>query len=185
MNSYKKKLLMSFSILIMLTIIYSCTNFYMVTKSKAVTDTEKASQIENLKNENRYFILRSGGAGFWMKHIIIDSSKMLAQCVLDSVSNLHQFYINRGNSRTSYKPRDKYEEGIVTEVHFYIDDDTSANYGNYTLHLDKIKKIEIIQKNKKKTTMSYVLGGLGIAAGAYVVLSVIAVFAFIDSLGNL
>lgn len=164
MNSYKKKLLMSFSILIMLTIIYSCHHFYMVTKSKAVTNSQKASQIDSLKLDNRYFILHNGGESFWIRHIIIDSSKTIAQCVLDTVSDKHILYVSGGSKRDDYKAHDIYEKGIVTEVHLYIDDDTLIKYGKYILPLGKITKIEMIQKDKNRTTASYVLGGLGITA---------------------
>ncbi|MBL0357823.1 MAG: hypothetical protein IPP72_13460 [Chitinophagaceae bacterium] len=37
--------------------------------------------------------------------------------------------------------------------------------GNYKLPLDRINKIEVIEKDKKRTTNSYVGGGIGITLG--------------------
>lgn len=49
---------------------------------------------------------------------------------------------------------------MLNEVHFYITPDTVPKFGKYTLDLNKVQKIEVIEKDKKRTTGSYVLGGL-------------------------
>lgn len=49
---------------------------------------------------------------------------------------------------------------VLNEVHFHIQPDNTAVIGSYTLQLDKIQKIEVIEKDKKRTTNSHIFGAL-------------------------
>src|SRR5690606_4115334 len=62
---------------------------------------------------------------------------------------------------------------LLNEVHFFTAYDSNAVAGKYTLNLDKIQKIEIIEHDKKKTTNSYVIGAIGYTLGAMAVVSAI------------
>ncbi len=50
---------------------------------------------------------------------------------------------------------------VLTEVHLYIAQDTPLSMGSYTLALDRIGKIEVIEEDRKRTTNSYVSGAVG------------------------
>ena len=64
---------------------------------------------------------------------------------------------------------------VLSEVHFYIRTDTNVRAGgSYILDLAKVEKIEILVKDKGRTTRSYILGGVGITIGVVVVASIIA-----------
>ena len=68
----------------------------------------------------------------------------------------------------------KYQNpSVLNEVHMYIANDTLINKGSYTLSLDQIQKIEVIEKDKKRTTNSYVLGAIGATVGTIVLAAVI------------
>ena len=70
----------------------------------------------------------------------------------------------------------KYKDAFVlSEVHMYITNDTLLSKGSYTLSLDQIQKIEVIEKDKKRTTNSYVIGALGFTIGAIAVAGIIIV----------
>jgi len=59
----------------------------------------------------------------------------------------------------------KPEAAVLNEVHLYIPTDTTAkSQFAYTLPIDKIKRVEVVQKNNGRTIGSYVLGVVGIAA---------------------
>jgi hypothetical protein len=58
-------------------------------------------------------------------------------------------------------------------VHLYVAEDTLVNTGSYKLLLDQIQKIEVIEKDQKRTTNSYVIGALGYTLGAIAVAAII------------
>ena len=62
---------------------------------------------------------------------------------------------------------------VLSEVHFYIHPDNTAVLGQYTLALDKVKLIEVIEKDKARTTSSYVIGAIGYTLGAVAVVAII------------
>jgi len=57
---------------------------------------------------------------------------------------------------------------------FEIPDNNVKQGIDYTLMYNKIQKIEVLEKNKARTTRSYILGGIAIAAPflAIIILSV-------------
>jgi hypothetical protein len=63
---------------------------------------------------------------------------------------------------------------VLSEVHFYIPTDTTLQTGNpYTLDLSKVEKIEILEKDKSRTTRSYIGGAVGITLGVVAVAAII------------
>jgi hypothetical protein len=59
----------------------------------------------------------------------------------------------------------KADSVVLKEVHIYQKKDANTNTGNdYTLMYNNIQRIEGLEKNKTRTTISYVLGGIAIAA---------------------
>ena len=62
---------------------------------------------------------------------------------------------------------------VLSEVHLYISGDKLVSVGNYTLALDQIQKIEVIEKDRKRTTNSYVIGAIGFTLGAVGVAAII------------
>ena len=62
---------------------------------------------------------------------------------------------------------------LLNEVHFQIPPDSTAVIGPYTLQLDKIQRIEVIEKDKKRTTNSYVIGAFCYTLGAIALTAII------------
>jgi hypothetical protein len=63
---------------------------------------------------------------------------------------------------------------VLSEVHFFIPADSGLQAGNpYTLDLSKVDKLEILVKDKGRTTRSYILGGIGITMGVVAVAAII------------
>ena len=64
-------------------------------------------------------------------------------------------------------------------------DSTATTGNNYAFELSKVQKIEALEKDKDRTTNSYIIGGLAITAGiAVVVLSIRAALSNITILNN-
>ena len=70
---------------------------------------------------------------------------------------------------------------VLDEVHFYIQPDSVAVPGMYNLQLSQIQKIEVIEKDKKRTTTSYILGTIGITLGALALPILIYIAAYLIS----
>lgn len=150
-----------------------CHNFYKATPK---TVNEIADNYTTQQYNYRFFILRNGGSAYDMSNMILSEDKKFLKCHLDAVAPEHLLHVANGEKGSKrYKLR-KHEQSVLNEVHVYIPADSSAKIsGDYTLALDKVQKIEVIEKNKGKTTMSYVLGGLGLTVGAFAVVAVIAI----------
>ncbi|HET9824725.1 MAG TPA: hypothetical protein VFP87_05295, partial [Chitinophagaceae bacterium] len=63
---------------------------------------------------------------------------------------------------------------VVTEVHIYLNQTAAIDATkSLSLPLDQIEKIEVIEHDKLRTTVSYILGGVGITLGVITVAAVI------------
>ncbi len=159
-----------------LIIFSACNNYYKATRRTPVSSMEKAASIDSLKSENRYFILRSGSEEFYMKNILISADQKSVTCYLDTLAFNHQLHLVKGRGGNfKYRDNSPIDRQVLNEVHFYIPADSTAKLGQYTLAMDKIQKIEILEKDKKRTTNSYVIGGLGIALGTFALVTAIIV----------
>lgn len=152
-----------------------CHNYYMANRPKATQVSQKASIVDSLNKQGRYFILRSGSQAYYIDDIVLSDDRKIMQCTLDTLPNIHQLYLTRGRrGKMQYKVRDPVDMNVLNEVHFYIAPDNSLTAGAYTLQLDQVQKIEVIEKDRKRTTASYILGGLAIGVGATAAIGIIA-----------
>jgi hypothetical protein len=144
-------------------------NYYKIAKAPSAT---VSSAIKQLQSENRYFILHAGTNALYMTDLVLTDDEKLLQCRVDSLPNVHSLLL-RSNSRRYRKNTP--EQFVLSEVHIYIPTDTSAVAGsNYTFSLDRVQKIDPIEKDLAKTGRSYFLGGLGITIGIISVVGAIA-----------
>ena len=77
-----------------------------------------------------------------------------------------------------YKRNNENDLKVFNQVHIYVAPDTNIIAGNYVLQLSDIKKIELIKKDKAKTTASYVVGAIAIVGATALVIVGIAAVAF-------
>ncbi|QEC67668.1 hypothetical protein FRZ67_10325 [Panacibacter ginsenosidivorans] len=157
-----------------LTFITSCQSFYKVSKTPVAT-----AHTDSLvtANPQRYFVLRSGtspGKAYHMSNMVVSPDKRSITCMLDSLEPEHQLHLKNGRGGNMRYKINKPEKAVLDEIHLYIaNDDAIVAGSNYTLALDKVQKIEVLEKNKGKTTTSWVLGSIGYTVGAIVVVAVI------------
>lgn len=153
----------------------ACHNYYKATPSPAASTAEKAVSVDSLKLQNRYFILRNGSLSFYMNNIVLSDDKKSLTCDLDILPTNHQFHLVKGRkSKMMYRKNEAEDLLVLNEVHFYISKDPNTAIGKYTLPLDKVEKIEVIEKDRKRTTSSYVIGAIGYTLGAVAVVGIIA-----------
>jgi len=171
-NTMNIKTLYKFSAILLVAVIFlACKTFY---KANSFNPASSARTVDSLKNSNRYFILRNGEESFYIKNLQLSADKKTARCILDSLPVYHRLHLTKGlNGKMRYRRDNPTNAEVINEVHFYMPKDTNAALGNYTLHLDKINKIEVLQHDKKRTTNSYVLGAVGYTVGAMIVAGLI------------
>ena len=155
-------------------LIVGCKNYYKATPARVGTLTEKASTVNSLRLSNRYFILRTGSESFYMKNPMLSADQKTLECTLDTLSSAtleHIIKMQTGNMK--YHKNEPDELFVLNEVHFYIPPDTAVAYGKFTLDLDKVQKIELIEKDTKRTANSHVIGAIGFTLGALAVVAII------------
>jgi hypothetical protein len=164
------------AIIMLLTLTQSCRTYYKVAMPPDVAATP-AGIIQ--ANPQRYYVLRTGSNAFSMNNIALSKDEQALTCVLDTLPPEHKLHLHKGREGNMHYKRSGPEAAVITEVHLYVPQDTAANIGaTYTLALNHIQKIEVLEKDKQRTSTSYVFGGVLIVAGAVVVLLSIAVASF-------
>ena len=73
-------------------------------------------------------------------------------------------YIKKASNNQSY---------ILNEVHLYIDEYADLGNDRISVPVSAIEKIEIYDKDTATTTGTWILGGLGVAAGIYLAMAII------------
>jgi hypothetical protein len=174
-NLFHQILLVIISTQLLLT---SCSNYYEAINTPLKANIDKVVKIDSLNKAHRNFILRNDSNAFSINNLVIDTNKNLIECTLETLPSFSSLYLRKEKkSKMKYK-KTPFDLSVLNEVHVFITPDTSATTGKYNLLLDKVQRIEIIEKDKKRTTGSYVLGGLIITA---VVILITAAMAGISS----
>jgi hypothetical protein len=137
--------------------------------------SKDAAGIDSLTKLNRYFVLRSGTQSYYMKNISLSTDRKTLEATLDTLSPGHRLHLVNGyNGKMRYKKSYSDHITVLSEVHLYTAEDNKAAIGSrYTLPLDQVQKIEVIEKDKKRTTSSYVIGAIGATVGAFALAVVI------------
>jgi hypothetical protein len=161
-------------IAIVIISIYGCHNYYKVTSPKSGSNAQTASLVDSLKMKHRDFILRSGNQAFSMSEPVLSADQKKLECTLDTLSVFNRFHLKKGKKgKMQYNKNELTQSNVLNEVHFYIPADNTAATGPYTLDLNKVEKIEVIEKDKGRTTGSYIIGAVGYTLGAVAVAGII------------
>jgi hypothetical protein len=153
-------------LLLMIFLITTSTSCYQ--KFYKVSDNSGTGTIDSslLAKPDKYYILRSGNNAFTMNDIIFNDDNKSLACTLDEPVNIHTVYLNANPKKSLKYKASKGQDVVLNEVHIYIPSDSSLRAGNkYNLDFNKIAKVEIIEKDKEKTSSSTVWSTVGIAAG--------------------
>jgi hypothetical protein len=152
----------------------SC-HYYKVTTTLKPQSAVTSAKLDSLRSGNRYLILRNGlSEAHRITNIQMSEDRIKALLTLQPVDLEHQYHFQQGAyTSRRYRRSNGLQSGVINEVHLYTLYDKEAATGIYTLPLDKVERIEVLQNDAKKSTNSYVLSGLGIAVGFFAIGSVI------------
>lgn len=173
------RLLATFVIMLMLA---SCHNYYKVNQ----LPTSKAATIDSLMHSERHFILHNGSASFHMKNVVLSAGQKTMACILGTVSFYHQMYLANGpNGKMKYKKNDPVQSAVLNEVHVHIPLYYPAVAGPYKIQLSQIKNIEVIEKDKKRTADSYIIGAIFYTIGVIFLFWIIGSVVFVSVMSAL
>lgn len=163
----------------------SCSNYYKAITTKGPAT---ASGIGELTMKHKYFILRDTGMAYAMNDISLAPDKKSIRCNLVSVTDDHSTYLwKRADDKPKYN-KSKYagvnEAFVLNEVHLYTTQNGNMAPGPFSLPLSNVEKMEVIEKDKKRTTNSHVIGGVSIAVGMAAVALGIAAAVFASGWWN-
>ena len=169
------QLFVAFVTMLLLT---SCHTYYKASQVQKNNPASEAATIDSLRLSERYFILRTGSQSFNMKNPTLSADQKAMNCILDSVPFYHQIYLANGvTGKMKYEANSTMGTMLLNEVHFQIHPDSTAVIGPFALQLDKIQRIEVIEKDKQRTANSFVIGTFGVILGILVVFSIIGIAA--------
>ena len=165
----QKKLASTVSVILVFITLTSCHNFYKA--SSGTTRSHTVTAVDSLIGKNRYFILPNGSQACYMKDLGLNSERKTLPCTLDTLAPEHRLHLMNGRrGKMQYKKFNPNEFNVLNEVHIFIEADSTVAIGeNYSLPLEGIRKMEIIEKDKKRTTVSYVVGGVAYTLGAFAI----------------
>ena len=164
-------------------LLIGCSNYYKAVSTPLKNNVQKAAKLDSLKQANRTFILRNGSNAFYVSSPVADAVQNKMECTLDTLFNFNKLHLTKGRGgKMRYKKNNPADLSVLNEVHIYIGTDDKIVLGKNNFALDKIQKIEVIEKDKRRTTGSYLLGGIGIAAGIIVIAAAIFASTFSFSL---
>ena len=164
-----------FIICVILSVCTSACHSYYKTSAADDQSNNKAGNIDSLQSEGRYFVLRTGDKAYHLKGIKLSADQKSFEATLEALSSDHGLHLTKGvNGRMRYQPRFP-NLSVLNEVHLYSSTPLGTNkIGSLVnVDLDKIEKIEVIEKDKGRTTSSYVIGAIGYTVGAVAIAGVI------------
>lgn len=162
-------------VFVVLTAIHpSCfRTFYKVAENPS---TATPNTVSELQDARRYFILRSRFDARQMRDISLSSDQKTLQYALDTVPYEHRLHLRGGhsNGNLQYK-KSKGQREVLNEVHLFVERDNLPLTGTFTIPLDSFSRMEVIQKDRGRTTVNHVLSGIGVAVSAFAIVGLIAV----------
>ena len=167
---HKIKILATVVILFTILLAFAaCKNYYKISKNNI--SNPPGYSLDSLEKKDRYFVLRAGNNSYYMNNIVLSADQKTLTASLDTLLLSHMVHLGNGRGKMRYKNS---ESSVLNEVHLYVKD-IPGQFGNYTLSLNDITKIEVLEKNKGRTTASYILGTLGYTLGTMALASAIIV----------
>ncbi len=154
-------------------VLSGCFQNYFIKRTITPTD-DYPSTIERAKQENRFFILHSGRRAYAMTSLQVDQPQKQLVVKLDSIKPPHTLYVNNPLNRV-YRIR-KGESPVLTEIHLYTKDTTSFALNDaITIPVDRLTRVELLEKNITSSTTNHILSAVGVTLGLLTVILAIAI----------
>lgn len=150
----------------LLAIIMSCS-YYKVKKTPIASPPE--NQIENLRPEERYVIIHSGGNTMHLNQIIVDEDSKELKGVLTSISSDHNTFKPENKKTYRYK---KNKLNPLNEVHFYTEKDLNLQMGQeVSIPFSLLDSVSVNNPNTGRSILNVGLTTVGVMVVAIAVIA--------------
>jgi hypothetical protein len=159
-------------LLLLLITFSNCNNYY-----KAITYTERphdnALLADSLLKEDKYFILRTATNAFSMTKPGVNTTGNTISFYPTNLPAEHSLYLKKGRRGKSIPEKTTGYKNVLNEVHLYVGTDIEPSNQQIVLSFDKVSRMDVLQKDSKRTTGSYILGGVVVTAGILLIVSLV------------
>jgi hypothetical protein len=152
-----------------LIFIVACNYYKPIPTSPSLSSSAKTKEIAS--QSQRTFIVRSNQGDFLLKNVNVRLDKEDMTGILESVPEYHQTYIKDEKLRYSYDSKTK---PVLQELHIYAPLDPASKIGStVTIPISSIARMEIIERDKKRSTTNTIILATGVTLGALAVAAII------------
>ncbi|WP_133273145.1 hypothetical protein [Hymenobacter radiodurans] len=146
-------------------ILLSGCNYYR-TKPQEITPTA-VTQLA----ESKIFLIHQGSTIWQLNNPQLNGEELTGQKA--SVQPSLAPYVGP-NARVPLRYKSKDREQVLNLVHIYITDFRAGEADQVNIPLTAMNRLDLVEANTGKTTLSYLLGATGIGVGIFVLVGVIA-----------
>lgn len=166
------QLLSIFVLFAFLNLTVGCRYYYRV-NTKHPYSLHFAQGIDNLRAQNKFFIVHFGDDVFWLKNLTLTNDMTELSGKLDVLPDNRYSY-----QRTiRHKPNRylKKDVSVLHEVHIYAHEYAKSDDLSVIIPLESIERIDIYDPHTGATVASWALGVMGAIAASIIILYLIAV----------
>jgi hypothetical protein len=152
----------------LIAILFACNYYKPVTKSDPGTNPKVFDSLMH-----KTFIIHSERGIFMLRNMQMFPEKELLNGILTDVPEYHKMYLNDQKGKYRYY---KKATQVLQEVHVFTKLDTSAKMEqSLNIPFKDITRLEVIERDKGKSTGVTILAAVGITIGTMAVISAIAI----------
>ncbi|MBC6365848.1 hypothetical protein [Algoriphagus sp. AK58] len=153
-----------------LVLIGACNYYKPVTTSPKYSSSDKTKEIASLSQKT--FIIRSNRGDFLLQNPVVLLDQEALTGTLQLVPEENQLYIKDDSKKYAFSESNP---AVLQELHVYTSLDSTAKIGaNVSIPVSGISKMELIQKDKSKSSTNSIILASGVTLGALAVAAIIA-----------
>lgn len=176
MHTMKCKPLTIVFILLITLVSVSCSNFYRVAERKHVN---LARELDSLRVQNRYFILRAGTEAYHLENVVVDQDGQTIRYSIDTLPQWHSLHLKNGyGGKKRYRKHDPTDLHVLNEVHLYTDNQAFTPGQSYLLPISSVRNVEVLIHDKKRSTRSKLITATFVAVGLTLAFAVMVGMSF-------
>ncbi len=146
-----------------------CNYYKPIQTSTSASAENKALQIDSLRN--KVFILHTSHGVYLLREMVTNVEQQQLTARLDVIPIEHQNYVNDLTGKYRYQTSN---QAVLYEVHLYANLEPSVPVGsNVVIPVSQITRMELIERDKGRSSSSTIMAALGITVGSLALISAI------------
>lgn len=144
-----------------------CYYFKVNTRHKPQTEV-----ISGLDQKGKDFIVHFNEKTFRLVDVELDNQTLYGE-MKELDSHTYNIKVKPAGPNRYIKKASNNQSYVLNEVHLYVDEFADLGNNRISVPVSSIEKIEIYDKDTATTTGTWILAGLGVAAGIYLLMAII------------